>query len=378
MSCDHFSVGWARLADERGVASYAVWWGLTLAAPNAASPHNMWKPTLTTEKTRLSVTDLRAGEEYMVRVAAVYEGEPSGIGAWSEPLRITTVAYGGQECVSPDESSCTRCRVAVACYTGPGCESSPPPLPPPPPRPPPPSPPKGPIGEELSAESFFSLQGLYGRSSDYLKATSFGSSKNGGGGGGNSVVAGAKGAAAADTSARVVGGGGTKHGGTSGLSPESLEMIIMGGLLLGACIALVWCSVGSLFGTGSRRRRGGKWERAAIDESDDDDEEADDAGELPTANNGGSRPISRVEANEIFLTALQDAASEPPAPVVASPAPAAAAPEPAAPAVAAPEPAPAAPKPAVKVKAARPRPKIDFGGGSDVTVRRIESKAYKV
>ena len=127
MSCDHFSVGWARLADERGVASYAVWWGLTLAAPNAASPHNMWKPTVTTEKTRLSVTDLRAGEEYMVRVAAVYEGEPSGIGAWSEPLRITTVAYGGQECVPPDESSCTRCRVAVACYTGPGCESSPPP-----------------------------------------------------------------------------------------------------------------------------------------------------------------------------------------------------------------------------------------------------------
>ena len=30
------------LLDERGVASYAVWWGLTLAAPNAASPHNMW------------------------------------------------------------------------------------------------------------------------------------------------------------------------------------------------------------------------------------------------------------------------------------------------------------------------------------------------
>ena len=97
-------------------------------------------------------------------------------------------------------------------------------------------------------------------------------------GGGNSVVAGAEVPAAADTSARIVGGGGTKHGGSSGLSPESLEMIIMGGLLLGACIALVWCSVGSLFGTGSRRRRGGKWERAAIDESDDD--EADDGAEF--------------------------------------------------------------------------------------------------
>ena len=191
-----------------------------------------------------------------------------------------------------------------------------------------------------------------------MKATSFGSKNGGGGGGGNSVVAGVNGAA---TSARIAGDGGTKHGGSSGLSPESLEMIIMGGLLLGACIALVWCSVGSLFGTGSRRRRGGKWERAAIDESDDDDE-ADDAGELPTANNGGARPISRVEANEIFLTALQDAASEPPAPVVASPAPTAAAPEPASPAVAAPEPEPSAPKPAVKLKAARPRPKIDFGG----------------
>ena len=206
-----------------------------------------------------------------------------------------------------------------------------------------------------------------------MKATSFGSSKNGGGGGGNSVVAGAKGAGAADTSARVVGGGGTKHGGSSGLSPESLEMIIMGGLLLGACIALVWCSVGSLFGTGSRRRRGGKWERAAIDESDDDDE-ADDASELPTANNGGSRPISRVEANEIFLTALQELpASRPRGRRIARAGGRRS--EPAAAVAAAP--APAAPKPAVKLKATRPRPKIDFGGGSyDGT--GIESKAYKV
>ena len=153
-----------------------------------------------------------------------------------------------------------------------------------------------------------------------------------------------RGAAAADTSARVVGGGDTKHGGSSGLSPESLEMIIMGGLLLGAVHCAPVVQRAEPLRHGSRRRRGGKWERAAIDESDDDDE-ADDAGELPTANVcGGARPISRVEANEIFLTALQDAASEPPAPVVASPAPTAAAPPPAAPAVAAPEPAPVAPK----------------------------------
>ena len=310
MSCDHFSVGWARLADERGVASYAVWWGLTLAAPNAASPHSMWKPTLTTEKTRLSVTDLHAGEEYMVRVAAVYEGEPSGIGAWSQPLRITTVAYGGQECVSPDESSCTRCRVAVACYTGPGCESSPPPLPPPPPRPPPPSPPKGPIGEELSAESFFSLQGLYGRSSDYLKATSFGSSKNGGGdGGGNSVVAAAKGAAAADirprrwrwrhearwlerSFARV---GDDHHGRVAARCVHCARVV----------------PVGSLFGTG-------RAVAAVASGSELQSMRATTTTRLTMP--ASCRPPTtdaadpRVEANEIFLTALQDAASEPPAP----------------------------------------------------------------
>ena len=82
---------------------------------------------MTTEKTRLSVTDLHAGEEYMVRVAAVYEGEPSGSVRGASHSASQPSRTAGEECVSPDESSCTRCRVAVACYTGPGCESSPPP-----------------------------------------------------------------------------------------------------------------------------------------------------------------------------------------------------------------------------------------------------------